>query len=369
MVPLDAPVRFLDTRQSGERVGTLDGSGAPIRFTIAGRNGVPVEGASAVAANVTVTASDASDFGGYLTVFPCGSRPDTSTLNFASGATVANAVIAPLSADGDVCIYVYGAAHVLFDVSGWIPASGFSALSAPVRLLDTRPSGSRIGALDGSGDPVELQVAGMSGIASQGITAVAMNVTVADTETNDFGGFVTVYPCGSRPDASNLNFVSGQVVANAVVAPVSAEGTICFHVYGTAHLLADVSGWFGDGFTAMSPQRLLDTRSSGVRRGEINGSGVPVVLQVAGRSGVPANGIAAVALNVTAVDTSAGDFGGFVTVYPCGSRPDASNLNFVSGQVVANAVVAPVSAEGTVCFHVFGTAHLLADVAGWIRDD
>ena len=33
-------------------------------------------------------------------------------------------------------------------------------------------------------------------------------------------------------------------VPNSVIAPVSANGEVCFYVYGTAHLLADVSGVF-----------------------------------------------------------------------------------------------------------------------------
>ena len=42
---------------------------------------------------------------------------------------------------------------------------------------------------------------------------------------------------------------------NAVIAPVSATGTVCFYVYGTAHLLADVSGYFptGSDFTLVDP--------------------------------------------------------------------------------------------------------------------
>jgi hypothetical protein len=53
------------------------------------------------------------------------------------------------------------------------------------------------------------------------------------------------YPCDKpRPDASNLNFVTGQTVPNLVIAPVSAKGEVCFYVYGTTHLLADVSGYF-----------------------------------------------------------------------------------------------------------------------------
>jgi len=69
-------------------------------------------------------------------------------------------------------------------------------------------------------------------------------VTVVDGEAPNEGGFVTVYPCGTRPDASNLNFVFGQTVPNAVIAPVSAQGKVCFYVFGKAHLIADVNGYF-----------------------------------------------------------------------------------------------------------------------------
>ena len=77
------------------------------------------------------------------------------------------------------------------------------------------------------------------------IDAVALNVTVVDGENPMIGGgYVTVYPCGTRPQASNLNFTLRQTIPNSVLAPVSANGTVCFYVYGSAHLLADVSGYF-----------------------------------------------------------------------------------------------------------------------------
>ena len=73
-----------------------------------------------------------------------------------------------------------------------------------------------------------------------------LNVTVVDGVNPTIGGgYVTVpYPCGTLPDASNLNFTTGQTIPNSVIAPVSASGTVCFYVYGTAHLFADVSGYF-----------------------------------------------------------------------------------------------------------------------------
>ena len=93
--------------------------------------------------------------------------------------------------------------------------------------------------------PVTLTLAGHAGLPNSGIGAVALNVTVVDGENPTVGGgYVTVYPCGTRPDASNLNFTAGQTIPNSVIAPVSTAGTVCFYVYGTAHLLADVSGYF-----------------------------------------------------------------------------------------------------------------------------
>jgi len=367
LTALSAPARLLDTRGSGNKVGKTDGTGTPYELTVAGVSGVPSTGVAAVAMNVTVVDGEATDVGGYVTVYPCGTRPNSSNLNFVNGQTVPNAVVAPVSSGGKVCFYVYGKAHLLADVSGYFTA-GFTALSAPTRLLDTRGSGTKVGKTDGTGTAYELTVAGGNGLPAAGsLSTVAMNVTVVDGKATDVGGYVTVYPCGTRPNSSNLNFVNGQTVPNAVIASVSNTGKVCFYVYGEAHILADVSGYFDSSLTALSaPARLLDTRTSGTKVGKTDGTGTAYELTVAGASGLPAaSSLSNVALNVTVVDGEATDVGGYVTVYPCGTRPNSSNLNFVNGQTVPNAVIASVSAAGKVCFYVYGKAHLLVDAAGY----
>ena len=135
------------------------------------------------------------------------------------------------------------------------PAFNLVALDSPKRLVDTRESGGRFGSSSASGVSVlRLKVAGAStvkgvasGLPSSGVGAVAMNVTVVDGKDKDGYGFVTVYPCASAstpvPDASNLNFAGGQTVPNSVLAPVSADGYVCFSVYGDTHLLVDVSAY------------------------------------------------------------------------------------------------------------------------------
>jgi len=121
--------------------------------------------------------------------------------------------------------------------------SGLITLT-PTRIVNTRPTG-KIGNPTGTADPLVFNVYSKGGLPSSGIGAVLLNVTVVDPEVGNEGGYLTVYPCASgRPDASNLNFVSGQIIPNTVIAPVDPSGNICFHSYGTTHVLADVSGYF-----------------------------------------------------------------------------------------------------------------------------
>jgi hypothetical protein len=68
-----------------------------------------------------------------------------------------------------------------------------------------------------------------------------LNVTVTNGEGP---GFVTVFPCGAMPVVSSLNFVPGQTVANAVIAPLSSTGNICFYSSVPTDLVVDVNGWF-----------------------------------------------------------------------------------------------------------------------------
>ena len=364
------PARLADTRASGAKVGSPDGSAGAFRMNVFGRGGLPKSGIGAVSLNVTVTDGENPNVGGgYVTVYPCGNRPNASNLNFTAGQTIPNSVIAPVSSSGDVCFYVYGKAHLLVDVSGYFPTgTGITSLT-PARLADTRASGAKVGSPDGSAGAFRMNVFGRGGLPKSGIGAVSLNVTVTDGENpNVGGGYVTVYPCGNRPNASNLNFTAGQTIPNSVIAPVSSSGDVCFYVYGKAHLLVDVSGYFptGTGITSLTPARLADTRASGAKVGSPDGSAGAFRMNVFGRGGLPKSGIGAVSLNVTVTDGENPNVGGgYVTVYPCGNRPNASNLNFTAGQTIPNSVIAPVSSSGDVCFYVYGKAHLLVDVSGY----
>ncbi len=150
----------------------------------------------------------------------------------------------------------------------------------------------------------ELQVGGRGGVPADA-EAVVLNVTVTGAQGS---GFITVFPCGEAlPTASNLNFVAGDTVPNAVVVKLGAGGKVClFAAESATHLIADVNGYFpaGSGFEPLTPGRLMDSRAGqSTVDGQFAGIGVRAAnsvteLQVGGRGGVPADA-AAVVLNVT----------------------------------------------------------------------
>ncbi|WP_370412637.1 FlgD immunoglobulin-like domain containing protein [Streptomyces fradiae] len=120
-------------------------------------------------------------------------------------------------------------------------------------------------------------------------------------------------------------------------------------------------------FRPLTPARLMDTRTGlGAPKAKV-GPGKTVTLKVAGAGGVPATGVSAVVLNVTAVSPTAA---GFVSVYPSGThRTSASNLNFTAGQTVPNSVVVPVFDGKVTFYNNSGSTDLLADVSGFYQED
>jgi hypothetical protein len=90
-------------------------------------------GAQTVLANLTVTGTTGA---GHTTVYPClAGRPSASNSNYVAGQTVANFVVAPSDANGDLCIYTSGAAQLIWDQVG---ATTAFPVNNAARLLDTR---------------------------------------------------------------------------------------------------------------------------------------------------------------------------------------------------------------------------------------
>ena len=118
----------------------------------------------------------------------------------------------------------------------------------------------------------------------------------------------------------------------------------------------------GSGYTAIGPTRMLDTRyGTGAAKAKV-AAGKSVTLQLAGIDGIPA-GVTAVALNLTATDTTGN---GYLAAAPTGSGESTSNLNYLAGQTVANSAIVPVADGSITIFNSgAGSADVIADVSGY----
>ncbi len=107
------PSRLLDTRGTGSV-----GENGVHELPVAGVGPVPATGVRSVMLNVTAVAPTSP---GFVTVFPAGAdRPNSSSLNFTKGQTVANLVLAKVGSTGKVAFFNRsGNTHLVVDVVGY----------------------------------------------------------------------------------------------------------------------------------------------------------------------------------------------------------------------------------------------------------
>ena len=307
----------------------------------------------------------------------------------------------------DLDAVCFGIPICTFDQGSSATATGGFHSMNPTRILDTRNgTGITNGAIrygDGSQASTnpqfraddaanhDLQVNGVAGIPTSGVSAVLINVTAITPSTE---GFITVGPRPAGvgdvfndqftykdwPTASNLNTKVGETVPNLVLARVGAGGKIRLYNFNyPTHMVADVAGWFdssaltstssGSSFYGVPPQRLVDTRN-GVGDASVvdGGKFAPLdsrTFTVAGIAGVPSN-VESVVLNITAVSPTGT---GWVTAYPDNTtRPDASNLNLNLKSDRSNLAVVKVGSNGKIRLFVAESAtHLIVDVFGYFK--
>jgi hypothetical protein len=261
--------------------------------------------------------------------------------------------------------------------SAAVPVRGTFFPLDPSRVLDTRDgtgvAGQHRGPL-GAGQITKLHMTGVAGVPSTGAGAVVLNLTATEAPG---AGFVTAFPCGlDRPHASSLNFTKGLDVPNQVTVKLGTNGDVCFFAAAQTQLIADVSGYYADDFAAvpgfryheLEPARLLDTRDgTGLPAGRAVGpfaTNEVLPLTVIGVDGVPASGVRAITMNVTAVDPASA---GYLSVFPCDRpKPVVSNLNFDPAvPAVANLVTVRVPDSGQICIYASASVQVVVDVQGY----
>jgi hypothetical protein len=206
-------------------------------------------------------------------------------------------------------------------------------------------------------------------VPASGVSAVVLNVTATNATKSSF---LTVWPTGAtRPTASNVNFVAGQTVPNLAEVGLGTGGQVgIFNAAGNVDVVVDVEGYVGPSTTGtglynpLTPARIKDTRTSH----DTLGPNTTLNVQVTGAGAVPASGVSAAVLNVTATGPTKQSF---LTAWPTGqTQPTASNLNFSPGQTVPNRVIVPVGTGGQVSiFNAAGNVDVVVDVSGYFTDN
>jgi hypothetical protein len=355
------PTRVLDTRTgqgvfsgSGGRPTGAAGAVPPdsyVEINLASLVPDTASTATSVVLNVTVTDVTAST---YVTALPGLSTlpPSTSTLNVSPGQTRANLVTVS-TVNGLVDFYNHnGGVDVVADLAGYnTPTTGDAEFTpvTPTRALDTRNTGSF-----STNTAKQLN---LSGIVPAGATAVTLNVTALDATQNTF---VTVWPGGARPVASNLNVGPGDVTPNQVIVGTGAGEIVdIYNHVGKADVVVDVAGYYTAPPTSSfssSVGRVLDTRN-----GSPVGPNSRITLDL---SNVLPSQATAVVLNLTGAD---GTGATYVTAWQDGAtQPLASDLNLTPGQIASNLVTVPVSAGRKIdLYNHVGTVDLIADLEGY----
>jgi PKD repeat protein len=379
------PTRILDTRTGQGAPKAHVGPGGVVHLKVNGAGGVA--NATSVLLNVTATSSTTS---GYVTAYPDGAkRPTASTLNYRKGQTVANLVTVPVASNGTVDLFnSAGSVDLVADVEGYATAAegtdngtvltNDASVWGEFRpVLDTRGSSAyllpRLGKV-GAGKSVTFQalLPDTHNLNSFEYPATAVVLSVTETHATA-SSYVTAYRPGTAvPNASGLNFSAGETRSSMVVVPVDSQGRVSLYNHaGSVDLVASVEGFYlpfvtesgvNKPMNAVTPARVLDTRSGvGGRKAPV-GPTSDLRFKVAGVAGIPA-GATGVMVNLTAVAPTSNGY--LVAWGDLTGQATASALNFMRGQITPVLVYLPIAHGYATVYNPYGSVDVVADVEAY----
>ena len=346
---------------------------------VLGAGGVPASGVGSVALTVTARPTSTTS----LSVWPAGEpKPSSSTMTVPSGTTRTALAVAALGGNGLVSLWnSAGVAEVAVDVVGYYPtpnpstgAVGGQTLHTvrPFRLYDSRTGG--VGLVrSGTGRSIKLPT--IAGVASSRMGAAIVNVTVVSPRGN--GDLVVHRPGSALGAAATLSYSTGVTVATRAITGL-VGGALRVNVRGAGtHVVVDVVGWFaptsvagGTRLQAISPRRVLDTRTGvGAKRASVHRNGV-IVVQVAGTGRVLPSSASAVLLNLS---TTGANLVTYRTSWPRRlTWPNGSDAYVTTGRATANLVLVRVGrsgkSKGKISLRNYaGATNVVADVVGYFR--
>jgi hypothetical protein len=321
------------------------------------------------------------------------------------------------------CAVVTMQPNLQLDVVGWQSAPGAQPTGLSIYMpTDFGPAGQPFGTTCGFGGGLPafgiecsdntsqpeqglllVNLAGNNGMSPVRYTLQGLCWFSSCAHVSSLQGNITAVSPASQPAGPNTFAISGsdltydtQVVvasedpsnnnrAYAAITSVNAAGTAATFTVNTAGLTPgkyDV-GLPGGGdlpnaytvtaapaappasaFTAVTPARILDTRTGlGAPKAKVAAHGT-VTVAIAGHGGVPGSRATAVALDVTAIGPTAS---GGIVGYPAGAaRPADPDVSFTGRVTQTRLIVVPLRSGKISLYNTSaGTVDLTADVAGY----
>lgn len=385
-VPL-APCRVMETRAEYNFEGRVGAFGPPHlqagesrTLTLPASNvcSIPTN-AAAYVLNVTIVPRGSLDF---VTVWPGGeTRPEFWTVRSPDAQIVANSAIVKAGPGGTIQVFASNAVDIILDISGYMTDS--AAVSnlvyypmTPCRVIDTRleyrqPAGP-FGPPSMNARETRRFRFPLTPYCQVPVGAAAYSVTITAVPQGALQ-YLTAWPAGvSQPNISNINSPAGRVLANSVILPASADGSVDVFTFDRTDFLIDINGYFapdnGQGllFFPVRQCRVSDTRQvQGPFGGPSFGNEQTRTLPILSTScsGIPTTA-RAYAIHTTAIP--GGSPMPFLTAWPSGQlQPNASILNAFQGQTVTNSAIVPAGAGGSIDVYAFRQTHVVIDIAGY----
>ncbi len=269
----------------------------------------------------------------------------------------------------DTGTYVYSPVTQYVMTPTPIAATGTLAAGAPVTVTVVAEDASGK-AVPGAYLDLSLTSTGTSGGSATAFSQISMSVKHLTNLPTRFGadatGTVTISYTAANPlPASGVDTITAQNHPTAT------------HSNATTYTYATSTGQPKGPYTPVTPFRVCDTRpaapgivanqcdtgSTGAGIGPI-GAGATRVITVDNFGGLPASGVTAVVVNLTAIAPTKGTY---LAVSPDGSPSRTSNLNPAAGKVIANLVEVGVSTAGKIdVFNAVGSVNIALDIEGFV---
>ncbi|HSE69329.1 MAG TPA: trypsin-like serine protease [Nocardioidaceae bacterium] len=239
-------------------------------------------------------------------------------------------------------------------------AGGFSALP-----------GARVASMTlAAGTTRRLLVAGRAGVPGAGqATAVALQVTA--TGRGRAGVVWVRQPATGQPSTPAVRFGARRASTALTTVKLGADGAVRIAASRDVRVRLDAVGWYhpfhyrsgppvtGAQFSAVSPRRI-----AGTERGRRLRDGRVLSATVTGRSGVPAAGVSAVAVSVSALAPTGS---GQLVAFPTGTGRRTPVLSYASAPESQLAIV-KVGSAGRISVQVEGAAtHVRLTLLGYYR--